>query len=106
MAQTARRITVQHNIVRKWKDEHGLKEGVNQYFNPTKSPDLSVIENSFQPLKQKLSIIGHWDPESLRRRAEEIWDHEVSQEYTNKQVKSMEDRMHEVLDGDGRMIGH
>ena len=34
-----------NNIVRRYKEEIGL----DYYFNPSKSPDLSVIESVFQP---------------------------------------------------------
>lgn len=93
-----------NNIVRRYKTEIGL----DYYFNPTKSPDLSVIESVFQPFKQKLSNTGHWDEESLKRRACAIWDADkpISYDFINRQVDGMEDRMDEVLDGDGRMIGH
>ena len=91
-----------NNRVRRWKTEKGL----NYYINASSSPDLSVIENAFQPLKQKLSNTGHWDEETLFQRANWAWEHCVSYDYINRQIESMEDRMQEVLDGEGRMIGH
>ena len=49
-----------NNKIRRWKAQHGLKF----YFNAPKSPDLSPIENCWQPVKQYLSSIPHWDPET------------------------------------------
>ena len=48
---------------------------------------------------------------TLRRRhiisaLKAIWDKDVTYDDINKQIDSMPNRMHEVLDGDGRMIGH
>ena len=86
---------------RRWKKEKHL----NYYINASKSPDLSVVENAFQPLKQELSNTERWDEEKLFQRANEAWKY-VSYEYINNQVASMEERMQEVLDSDGRMIGH
>jgi transposase len=36
------------NLVRQWKEQYRLK----YYFNPPSSPDLSIIENCWQPVKQ------------------------------------------------------
>lgn len=94
-------VAENNNKVRRYKKEIGLE----YYFNPGKSPDLSVIENAFSPLKQKLANTGHWDEASLQKRAENIWDNEVSYDYINKQIESMEDRMHEILDNEGKMLG-
>ncbi|KAF2193554.1 hypothetical protein K469DRAFT_734875 [Zopfia rhizophila CBS 207.26] len=44
------------NIVRTWKQKHNLQH----YFNYHSSPDLSPIENCWQPPKQYLAIEG-WD---------------------------------------------
>lgn len=56
-----------NNKARRWKVEHGLE----YYFNGPKSPDLSVIESCFQLLKQFLSNTGHYDEETLKKRAKE-----------------------------------
>ena len=90
------------NMVRKLKAEIGLRS----YFNPSKSPDMSVIESCFQPLKQFLSNDGHWDEEELKRRAEDGWDNHVIQDFINYQVDTMEDRVHALLDGEGKMTGY
>ena len=91
-----------NNKVRRWKTEKGL----NYYINTSTSPDLSVIENAFLSLKQELSNTSHWDEETLFERANWAWEHCVSYDYINRQIESMENRMQEVLDGEGRMIGH
>jgi len=91
-----------NNQVRRWKAKHGL----NSWFNGPKSPDLSVIETCFQPLKQFLSNSGYWDEEMLQKRAEEGWNDHVSQDFINRQVLTMEDRIHACLDGDGKMTGY
>jgi hypothetical protein len=43
------------NIVRTWKQEHG----VNHLFNAPKSPDLNVIKNFWQPVKQYVAKANH-----------------------------------------------
>ena len=43
------------NIVKKWKRDHGLVS----YFNCHDSPDLSIIENCWQPVKQHLYKYPH-----------------------------------------------
>ena len=91
-----------NNIVRKWKEEHGLK----YYFNADKSPDLSVIENCWQPVKQWLSKSDHWDDNSTIEAIQTDWRDHVSQEFINSLVLSMPQRLEDVLDGDGRMKGH
>ncbi|KAF2179332.1 hypothetical protein K469DRAFT_596295, partial [Zopfia rhizophila CBS 207.26] len=45
------------NIVRTWKQKNGLES----YFNCSNSPDLSPIENCWQPPKQYLKRFPHWD---------------------------------------------
>lgn len=58
-----------NNIVRRWKEENKL----NYYFNAPKSPDLSIIENCWQPVKQHLSKSDHWDDESTLNVIREGW---------------------------------
>ena len=91
-----------NNIVRKWKEEHGLK----YYLNAPKSPDFSVIENCWQPVKQWLSKSDHWDDKSTIEAIQTGWRDHVSQEFINTLVLSMPQRLEDVLDGDGRMTGH
>lgn len=91
-----------NNKIRRWKAVKGLKA----WFNGPKSPDMSVIERCFQPLKQYLSNTGHWDEKTLRERAEKGWRDHVTQDFINREVLKMPDRVHALLDGDGRMTGY
>ena len=91
-----------NNIVRKWKEENGLK----YYFNAPKSPDLSIIENCWQPVKQWLSKSDHWDDETTLDAIRTGWRDHVPQEWINSLVEQMPQRMHDVLDGEGKMTGH
>jgi transposase len=68
-----------NNIVRKWKETHGLE----YYFNCASSPDLSPIENCWQPAKQHLRKFPHWDDATTIELIREGWDR-VSQEFINK----------------------
>ncbi|KAF2184633.1 hypothetical protein K469DRAFT_708823 [Zopfia rhizophila CBS 207.26] len=58
------------NIVRTWKKENGLQ----YYFNCHSSPDLSVIENCWQPPKQYVKKFPHWDEQDTRELAIEGWE--------------------------------
>ena len=69
------------NIVRTWKEEHGLEH----YFNCPSSPDLSPIENCWQPVKQELYKYPHWDDETTKGLIYEGWSH-VSQGFINEKV--------------------
>jgi hypothetical protein len=50
------------NIVRTWKQQHG----VLHYFNCASSPDLDPIENCWQAPKQTLKKYPHWDDGTTR----------------------------------------
>ena len=50
------------NIVRTWKQENNLE----YYFNCHSSPDLSPIENCWQPVKQHLHKYPHWDDNTTK----------------------------------------
>ena len=58
-----------NNIVARWKQKHGL----DYYFNCASSPDLSPIENCWQPPKQYLKKYPHWDEFETRELAYEGW---------------------------------
>ena len=89
------------NLVRVWKRNHGLQ----YYFNVPRNPDLAIIENCWQSVKQHFSKTPHWDNDELKDHIQYAWEHKVPQEWINKLVLSMTDRLHAVLDGDGRMTG-
>lgn len=58
------------NIVRTWKQKHGLQ----YYFNCHSSPDLAPIENAWQPAKQYVKKFPYWDEQDTRELAIEGWD--------------------------------
>ncbi|KAF1808294.1 hypothetical protein P152DRAFT_225948 [Eremomyces bilateralis CBS 781.70] len=49
-------------IVKEWKAQNGLKH----YFNCASSPDLAIIENCFQAMKQHVRKYTHWDPDETQ----------------------------------------
>jgi hypothetical protein len=56
-----------NNTVRKWKEENGLK----YFFNCTHSPDLSPIENCWQPPKAHTRRVPHWDDQTTKELMQE-----------------------------------
>lgn len=89
------------NIVKKWKADHHLKH----YFNCASSPDLAVIENCWQPVKQHVRKYPHWDDDTLEALIREGWSG-VSQEFINERVRSMPERLKEVIKAHGAMTGY
>ena len=89
------------NIMRKWKEQNGL----NYYFNYASSPDLSLIENCWQPPKQHLRKYPHWDDAITKGLICEGWE-AVSQELVNAKVITVPERLKAVLDSGGQMIGY
>lgn len=90
-----------NNRVQRWKQEHGLRS----YYNCPKSPDLSIIENCWQAVKQHLSIVPHWDEVTTKEMILEAWREKVPQEKINSLVLSMPERIHAVLDSQGKHSG-
>jgi hypothetical protein len=88
------------NIVRKWKEDNHLK----YYFNCHSSPDLAPIENCWQPPKQYVKKLPHWDEQNTRELAREGWD-KISQDFINERVKSMPQRLRDCIEMDGQMTG-
>ena len=86
------------NAVKTWKESNHL----NHYFNCSSSPDLSPIENCWLPIKQHLRKYPHWDDATLKELILEGW----TQEFINKRVRSMPDRLQAVLDGEGATTGY
>jgi hypothetical protein len=93
--------TGKQNIVVSWKKKHGLKH----YFNCSHSPDLSPVENCWQPPKQFLKRFPHWDEFETRDLAIEGWE-QVSQRFINERVDSMPQRLQDCYDMDGRLTGY
>ncbi|KAF1937255.1 hypothetical protein EJ02DRAFT_477424 [Clathrospora elynae] len=88
------------NIVCTWKEKNKLKH----YFNCHSSPDLSPIENCWQPPKQYVKKYPHWDEGDTRELALEGWE-KVNQEFINKRVITMPQRLQDCIDMDGQMTG-
>ncbi|KAF2818315.1 hypothetical protein CC86DRAFT_472932 [Ophiobolus disseminans] len=89
------------NIVATWKRNNGL----NHYFNCSNSPDLSPIENCWQPMKQHLKKHPHWDEFEVRELANEGWGH-VTYSFINERIDSMPQRLQDCIDMEGRITGH
>ena len=89
------------NPVKKWKEDHRLEH----YFNCSSSPDLAPIENSWQPTKQHIKKYSHWDEASLKAFICEGWA-TFSQEFINERVRSMPQRLKDVISAEGAMTGH
>jgi hypothetical protein len=93
--------TGKSNIVRTWKRKNRL----NSYFNCPSSPDLSPIENCWQPPKQFLKKFPHWDEFETRELVTEGWGN-ISQKFINERVNSMPQRLQDCIDMEGEMTGY
>lgn len=89
------------NIVRTWKEQHKLR----YYFNCASSPDLAPIENCWQAPKETLKKYPHWDDTTTRELIREGWEG-LSFKRINEWVDSMPQRLREVIETDGQLIGH
>ncbi len=89
------------NIVRKWKEDNRLE----YYFNCAQSPDLSPIENCWMPPKQHVRKVPHWDDATTRELIVEGWA-EVSQDFINRQVELMPQRLNDVIKNNGKLTGY
>ena len=93
--------TGKSNKIRAWKDAHDLK----YYFNCADSPDLSLIENCWGVLHRHIANTVVWDDEHLKKEMEWAWEHLVTQEFINEQVKTMPQRLRDVITAEGAMTG-
>lgn len=84
------------NIVRKWKELNDLKS----YFNSAGSPDLSSIENCWQPTKDKLRKYPHWDDKTTKSLVSDAWKQKVNQDFINRRVRSVPRRLKDVIKTD------
>lgn len=89
------------NICRVWKEENHL----DYFFNCAQSPDLSPIENCWMIPKQHVRKVPHWDDETTKELIIEGWG-QVSQEYINRQVESMPQRLRDVINSGGKLTGY
>ena len=87
------------NIIKAWKEEHGLKH----FFNTPGSPDLSPIKNCWRAVKQYIKANFRLSSD-LKKLILEGW-RRISQETINKMVDSMVVRMADVLASQGQMTG-
>ena len=90
-----------NNIVRQWKARHGLES----YFNAAQSPDLSIIENCWQPTKAYIDREDHLEDQVLKERIQWSWSR-LDQGFINKQVLTMHDRMEAVIAHEGKRTGY
>ena len=90
-----------HNIVKAWKKENKLES----YFNCASSPGLAPIENCWLPPKQHLNKYPHWDDATTKELILEGWG-QVSQDFINERVLSMLERLRNVIERKGYMVGH
>jgi len=87
------------NIIKAWKEEHGLKH----FFNTPGSPDLSPIKNCWRAVKQYIKANFRLGSD-LKKLILEGW-RRISQETINKMVDSIVVRMADVLASQGQMTG-
>lgn len=93
--------TSKKNPVREWKEEHGLES----YFNCPQSPNLAVIENCWAIRKIYTRKYPHWDDATLETLIEEGWA-QVSQDFINRKVQEMPDRLQAVIDCKGALTAY
>ena len=95
------------SIVEKWKEDHGMTRDASgkhrYYFNCSQSPDLSIIEDTWQYPKQYVRLRPHWDDELVAELAQKAWD-EVPIKWINKLVNSMPQRLRDVIASRGQMV--
>lgn len=87
--------------VKAWKESNNLK----YYFNCSGSPDLSPIENCWQPTKHYIRKEPHWDRQDTRNLAQEGWDR-IEQKWINKKVDEMPERLLAVIRAHGKASGY
>lgn len=88
------------NIVKAWKEEHGLKH----FFNTPNSPDLSPIENCWRYVKQFISANTSITGSRLLELILAGWER-IPQVKINAMVDSMVVRMQDVIASGGQMTG-
>jgi len=84
----------------KWKKEHNVKF----YINCPSSPDFSIVENCWQPMKQHVHSKPHWEDDATKALAYEGWE-KVTQKMINDWVKTMPQRLIDCQERHGKMTG-
>lgn len=88
------------NEVQEWKEANGLR----YYFNCGDSPDLSPLDSLWPPLKQwQTQKEFEWEDESLKQAARDAWA-EFGQGRLDIWVDMMQQRLRQVIEGDGHMV--
>lgn len=75
---------------------------------PPKSPDLNPIEHCWRFIKQRLrNRKPHegWSLEELTKAVINIWAHELTQDYFNKWIDSMQHRLKAIIERKGGVTG-
>ena len=85
----------------RWKKEHE----VQYYLNAPKSPDLSPIENVWNPLKFHYNSKLHWNEGQAKQHILDVFEHDIKQEWINKLVLSMPERLQDCLARSGALTG-
>lgn len=69
---------------------------------PANSPDLNPIENAWAMLKQKTKTkLRTESQDALWNTASSIWYHDMDPDYIKKLIRSMPDRIKEVIKAKG-----
>lgn len=89
-----------NNIVRQWKEKHGLKWDVDT----VGSPDLSPMDNAWRAPKAYMKEHAILDEHTLRESAEDGWE-AVTEDSINEWVHSMPQRMEDVVACNGQLTG-
>ena len=89
------------SMATRWKKEHEIQN----YLNAPKSPDLSPIENVWQPLKFHYNSEPHWDEQQAKQRILDAFEHKINQAWINKLVLSMPKRLQACLSQNGGLTG-
>ena len=82
----------------KWLKDHN----VPFYFNAPHSPDLSVIDDCWQSVKDEVRKAERPDEEALKAAALRGWK-SVTQDFINWRAENMMERLQQVVDRDGRI---
>ena len=88
------------SAAKQWKESRE----VEYYFSCRASPDLSPVENCWQPMKKYVNQWSYWDDESTRELCREGWN-AIGIERINPRIHSMPNRLQRVIDMGGQYIG-
>lgn len=95
------------SVVSRWKEAHGITKdssGLHRYFfNCPQSPDLVPIEDCWSYPKLYVKKRPHWDNELVDELAYEAW-HDMPQEWINKLIDTIPQRLQDVIDSGGQMV--